>query len=406
MQRESHLSHLEGRTTAVLSAIFGIRMLGLFIILPVFSLYTNHLIGATPFLIGLALGIYGLTQGTMQIPMGLWSDRVGRKPVILLGFSIFIMGSIIAALSHNIYGMVIGRALQGAGAVGSVLVALLADLTSAQTRTKAMAIMGGSIGCAFALAIVIAPSLNTWIGLNGIFWFTAILGIISLLAFLFFIPQSNAHQSNEKAPISLALKTCLADKNLLRLNLGIFGSHAILTCLFMALPILLTHDFALSQQKQWYFYLPLLFLSFIFVFPFIRWSERQQKISFSLKLAMCLLLLSQILLFFFHANLYYLFIILTFFFFAFTFLEAALPSYVSRVVSAKMRGAAMGIFSTHQFIGIFIGGLIGGWSYAQGGINAIFITTTFIALGCFFIMLGLKSTKNLYSAFPNEKAPL
>src|SRR3989344_45494 len=234
-----------------LAAIMSFRMLGLFMILPIFSLYTATLKGANPTLIGLALGIYGLMQACFQIPLGLLSDRWGRKPIIASGLLIFVVGSVIAALSHTIFGIILGRALQGAGAVGSAILALVADLTPDEDRTKAMALMGITIGFSFLLAMILGPLINATFHLSGIFWIAAVMGMTGILFLFWLIPQPPhlvTHQDVETVPSQL--KNVLKNTQLLRLNLGICVLHSILTALFVAIPMLLTNQLQLSEHHQ------------------------------------------------------------------------------------------------------------------------------------------------------------
>jgi predicted MFS family arabinose efflux permease len=369
----------ETRPVLALAAIFSLRMLGLFIILPIFSLYTQQLAGGTTILIGIALGIYGLTQAIFQIPLGMLSDKWGRKPIIAAGLVIFILGSIIAALSTSIYGVILGRALQGAGAVGSTVIALVADLTTTANRTKAMAVIGMSIGTSFAVAIVLAPILNQWIGLSGIFWMTALLGILCIALLLFLVPQPPQlifHADAETTPN--LLKSTLFNPNLSRLNIGIFILHALLTATFIAIPVLLMQLSSFTKDHAWIVYLPGLVFAFIVIIPCIIVAERFHQMKLFFRIAIVLLGLTQLLLWKFHTSTLELTLILLLFFTAFTFLEASLPSLISKMAPIESKGTAMGIYSTAQFLGIFAGGSIGGLIYSHYHLSGII---------CFNLML-------------------
>ncbi len=351
----------EKRAAASLAAIFSFRMLGLFMILPVFSLYATHLKGADTELIGLALGIYGLTQALLQIPLGMLSDRIGRKPVILGGLLIFIIGSIVAANASSIEGIVIGRALQGAGAIGSTLIALLADLTTVESRTKSMAIIGITIGLSFSLAMVLGPVVNSWVGLSGIFWLTAILGACGIIILYTQVPTPGEvvfHRDAE--PIPALFKSMLQDTQLLRLDFGIFVLHMILTASFIAIPIVLAQTVGLADNHQWFLYLPVLVLSFIAMLPLVIIAEKHRKIKTIFALSVGLICLTQFSLIWLNHSIIEIAIILFVFFTAFTALEALLPSLISKLSPASSKGTAMGIYSSAQFLGIFAGGSLGG----------------------------------------------
>ncbi len=371
----------ERRATLSVASIMAFRMLGLFMVLPVFSVHAVEFSGATAFLIGLALGIYGLTQACLQIPFGMLSDRIGRKPVIIGGLLLFALGSIIAALSHSIYGVIIGRAIQGAGAVGSTLLALVADLTRDENRSKAMAMIGLSIGAAFSVAMVVGPIINAWWHLAGVFWVTAGLAFLSILLFVTTIPQPPklyVHQDVGTQPQKLL--SILKNPQLRRLNIGIFCLHAMLTALFIAIPMLLTHVLDLHQSQQILLYVTVIITSFILMIPFIIIAEKKHKLKLFFIGSIVALIITQVLLITFHYSALSVSLLLLLFFTAFTLLEASLPSLVSKFAPIRSKGTAMGIYSSSQFLGIFIGGSLGGLVFEHVGIIGIFGLCAFIGL--------------------------
>ncbi len=364
----------ETRAVLSLATIFSTRMLGLFIILPIFSLYSQQLKGATPGLMGIALGIYGLTQALFQIPLAMLSDKVGRKPVIAAGLMVFILGSLIAAFSHSIYGVIIGRALQGAGAVGSTIIALVADLTAVENRTKAMAIIGMTIGVSFAVAMVLGPVLNLWIGLAGIFWLTALFGLVSICTLVFFVPRSPHlvfHRDAETLPE--LFKSTLTNPELMRLNFGILSLHALLTASFIVIPVMISQLNSVAKNHTWIVYLPVMVFAFLAVMPCIIVAEKYRKMRSFFIVMIFLLGITQYLLWHFHSTVFEIAFILGLFFLAFTFMEAALPSLISKIAPAGNKGTAIGIYSSCQFFGIFLGGSLGGYIYSYYHFNGIFI---------------------------------
>ncbi len=363
----------EFTAVGALALVMAVRMLGLFMILPVFSLHAGSFTHANAQLIGLALGVYGLTQAILQIPFGLLSDRIGRKPVMAIGLGIFIAGSICAALSHSIYGLIFGRALQGAGAIGSTVLAMVADLTRDENRSKAMAVIGLAVGCSFAVAMITAPLLNAWAGLAGIFWVTAGLAVVAELLVWRIVPKPPALMNEERGRMYTGLRQALKNPELLRLDAGIFTLHAILTALFVAIPVILNQVFHLDSSEQTLLYLLVLLLSFALMLPPIIIAEKKRFMKSVFLGAIVLLILTQLLLRSFHQQLLTVGWLLLLFFTAFTFLEAVLPSWVSRVAPLNHKGAAMGCYSTAQFLGIFAGGSGGGWAYAHFGVDGVFV---------------------------------
>lgn len=392
------MDSLERKTVLSLSTIYAFRMLGLFMILPIFSLYAGHFKHANITLIGLALGIYGLTQALLQIPFGMVSDRIGRKPVIIFGLILFAIGSIVAAESHSIYMIILGRAIQGAGAVGSTLTALVADHTKEENRLKAMATVGMTIGGSFVLAMILGPILNGIIGLSGIFWLTAVLAVIGILIMIFVIPSSKQHlMHRDSSPVLSQFKKILLTKELLRLDFGIFSLHTTLTALFIVVPLVLLKTAGIDANHQWMIYLPVLILSFFAMVPFIIIAESKRKMKSVFTGAILAILIALILLSCFHTNVYVISFILFIFFTAFTLLEASLPSLIAKTAPAGNKGTAMGIYSSSQFLGIFVGGTVGGYIFHHGGIAHVFMACGALIFIWFLLAATMKKPKHLSS---------
>jgi len=368
-----------------LAMIMAFRMLGLFMILPVFSAHATELPGATATLLGVALGIYGLSQAVLQMPFGMLSDRIGRKPVIAGGLILFALGSVVAALSHSIYGIILGRILQGAGAIGSTTLAMVSDLTRDENRSKAMAMMGLTIGFAFSIAMVLGPIIYSWFRLSGIFWATSGFAVVGLLLLITVPtpPKVRFHPDIERKTNNL--KSVFKNGQLLRLDWGIFSMHAMLTATFIAIPILFTQVLGLSETHQIITYLVVLTLAFVTMVPLIILAEKKRKMKAIFLLAIATLLLSQSFLFFLHSSAIAIGILLFFFFAAFTLLEASLPSLVSKIAPIRYKGTAMGVYSSSQFLGIFIGGCVGGWTFGHFGIHGIFLFCALIAFSWLII---------------------
>lgn len=370
----------ELRATGSLAAVFAMRLLGLFMIYPVFTGYAHHLHGATPLLIGLALGAYGLTQGLLQIPFGLLSDRIGRKPMISIGLVFFGIGSIVAALSTSIGGVILGRVLQGTGAVGSVVLAFVADLTREEVRTKAMAIVGITIGMSFVAAIVIGPLVTSVIGVPGIFWLTAVLALVGIAITLFIVPNPEhviRHRDAEAVPALFG--RVLRNVELLRLDFAIFALHIILTASFLAVPALLTHSLHLTQHTDWIVYLPVLFVSVALMVPAIIVAEKGGRMKEMFIGAIALLTVSLLALALAGGIGAVAVAALVGFFTAFNIMEAMLPSLVTKIAPADAKGTATGIYSSLQFLGIFIGGAGGGWAFSLAGATGVFSFTLIVA---------------------------
>ena len=385
-----------------LSVIFAMRMMGLFMIYPVFTVYAERLRGVTPLTIGLALGGYGLSQAIFQIPFGMLSDRIGRKPVITFGLLIFTMGSAIAAMSDSIHGVIFGRILQGAGAVGSTILAMIADLTREEHRTKAMAMLGMTIGASFALALVLGPVLNGWIGVHGIFWLTGGLALTGEVVLITVVPRPAEMRLHRDAePVPALFKKVLTDGQLLRLDFAVLALHAILTASFVALPIALRDASGLDVQHQWYLYLPVLVVSVIAMAPFIILAEKHRKIKPVFLGAILALAGAELTLMEWHHSMVTAIVALIVFFAAFTLMEASLPSLISKMVPPDGKGTAMGVYSSSQFLGIFIGGTIGGWLYGRHGVAGVFGFTTLMALVWFLFAVTMKTPRFLTSYLLN-----
>lgn len=371
----------EYRAAGSLAAVFSVRLLGLFMIYPVFAAYAEGLDGANPYLIGEALGIYGLAQGLLQIPFGLLSDRIGRKRMIILGLGLFAFGSAIAAISTSIAGVIFGRVLQGSGAVGSVILALLADLTREESRTKAMAMVGITIGASFMIALVAGPIAAHFIGVPGIFWLMVGLAAIGIGITEFVVPNPlrvRHHRDAETVPGLVG--SVLRNWELLRLDVGVFALHAMLTASFLVVPGLLSATLAVPVNKQWIVYLPVLVVSVVVMVPAIIVAEKHRRMKGVFVASVAALAASQMLFYFGAGNFSLLLVALTVFFSAFNVMEASLPSLITKIAPPDAKGTAIGIYSSLQFLGIFVGGVIGGWAHLSGGTTAVFVLTTAVAL--------------------------
>jgi len=390
----NNLAAQERRSAISLAMIYAFRMLGLFMILPVFALYAEHLPGATPFLMGLAIGIYGLTQAVLQVPFGMLSDRIGRKPVILLGLLIFAAGSLIAGYASSIEGIILGRAIQGGGAIASALMALAADLSREEHRTKMMAVIGASIGVAFALSMVLGPVVNEWIGISGIFYSTAVLALVGVAILYLFVPDPQFSYFHRDAQLEAqSLFSVLKNTQLLRLDLGILILHFVLMCVFLVLPLVLKNEMAIASNRHWQVYLPVFVLSLVIMVPFIIIAERRQAMKavfngaiFSLIMATLIFLYSQ--------SFWITVLALVIFFAGFNLLEASLPSLISKTAPATQKGTAMGVYSSSQFLGAFAGGSIGGYAHQIWDIKGVYFTV--LAALCFWLLLAITMKKPGY----------
>ncbi|WP_120997537.1 MFS transporter [Stutzerimonas urumqiensis] len=366
------MSARETRAAGALALVFAFRMLGMFMVLPVLATYGMDLEGATPALIGLAIGAYGLTQALLQIPFGVLSDRIGRLPVIYVGLLVFAAGAALAASADSIWGVIAGRILQGAGAISAAVMALLSDLTREQHRTKAMAMIGMSIGLSFAVAMVAGPLLTRAFGLAGLFWVTAGMALIGM-GLVALVPRAQTHLRHRESGVARqALGPTLRHPDLLRLDFSILSLHAILMASFVALPLALVEQGGLAKDEHWWVYLTALLVGFFGMVPFIIYGEKKRQMRRVLLGAVAVLLLCELFFLLFGSSLAALVAGIVVFFTAFNLLEASLPSLISKVAPAGGKGTAMGVYSTSQFLGAALGGVLGGWFYQLGGLGLVF----------------------------------
>ena len=390
------MSVTERRAALSLAMIYSLRMLGLFMILPVFSLYAENLADATPVLIGLVLGIYGFTQALLQIPFGMLSDRVGRKPVIIGGLVIFALGSVVAAAADTIWMVLLGRAIQGAGAIAAAVMALAADLTREEQRTKMMASIGMSIGFAFMLAMVLGPILEQWVGVPGIFLLTAVLAVLGIGVVVFIVPtpaQSRMHRDAQTVPSQI--QSVLRNTNLVRLDFGIFSLHFILMASFLVLPLILSKEVKFPVAEHWTLYLPVLVLSVLAMVPLIILAEKYHQMKRVFIAAVLTIAVTQLAFYWVSVSFWLMAGVLWVFFIAFNLLEATLPSLISKIAPPDSKGTAMGVYSTSQFLGTFLGGILGGVVYNEFGLQAVFILNGLVASVWFSIALGMKNPRYL-----------
>jgi len=368
------MSPFELRASAGLASIYGLRMFGMFVILPVFAVYAERLPGGDDHtLIGLALGAYGLTQAILQLPFGMLSDRFGRKRVIYMGLALFAIGSIWAALATDIYMVMIGRAIQGAGAISAAVTALLADLTREQHRTKAMAMIGATIGLTFAASLVLGPALYHAISIPGIFALTGVLALAAMAVVRFLVPDprhSRFHSDAEAAPARLG--GVLRNPELLRLDFGIFSLHAVQMAMFVVIPFALKQTGGIDANHHWQVYLPVMVASFALMIPPIIYGEKRGRLKPVFVGAVILMLVTQVTLAMVINNFWGIVIALVMYFAAFNILEASLPSIISKIAPAGAKGTAIGVYNTAQSLGLFAGGAMGGLLSSHYGASAVF----------------------------------
>ena len=382
------MTSVERRATASLAAVYGTRMAGFFFMLPVFALFTEGLSGSTPMLAGLAVGIYGLMQAVLQIPLGILSDQIGRKPVIIGGLLLFAVGSAITAVSDHIVWVIIGRAIQGCGAVAAAILALAADLTRETQRTKVMAGIGMTIGAAFILSLILAPVVYSEIGASGIFWLTVGLALIAIALVAWVVPTPQARQVHRDVqPIPSMLRGVLRNPSLLRLDIGVFILHFVLTTTFFALPVTL-RNLGMPLAEHAWVYLPLLVISLLGMAPFIWLSSHKPSWAQPIFVGAVILLgIAQAVMWQGTHVTWLILIGVGLFFTAFNLLEATLPAQVSKAAPTEAKGTALGVYTTSQFMGAFFGGIIGGWMYQTIELSAVFMLGA-VAVFMWWLALG------------------
>ncbi|WP_298773624.1 MFS transporter [uncultured Shewanella sp.] len=391
------LSKTEKTVAFSLASVFGLRMMGLFMIMPVFALYGQNLTGFSPLWVGIAIGAYGLTQAMLQIPMGILSDKFGRKPIILIGLFVFALGSLLAANADSIYGVVAGRALQGVGAIAAAVLALAADLTRDEQRTKVMAVIGMCIGFSFALSLLVGPIVAQYIGLSGLFYMTAGLAVVGMLIVHLLVPNPISHApKGDTLAVPAKLKAMLKDRQLIRLDAGIFILHLVLTAVFVALPLDLV-DAGLVKEKHWMLYFPAFIGSFILMVPLIIIGVKRNNTKTMFQIALMIMLLSLGAMATFSHNLTVLMLAIVLFFTGFNYLEASLPSLIAKFSPVGDKGSAMGVYSTSQFLGAFCGGLIGGGAYQYLGASGVFIAAAALIIVWLLLTIGMQKPVMLKS---------
>ncbi|CAH0194549.1 Inner membrane transport protein YajR [Rahnella aquatilis] len=377
---DNQMTPQESRATWGLGTVFSLRMLGMFMVLPVLTTYGMKLSGASETLIGIAIGIYGLAQAVFQIPFGLLSDRVGRKPLIVFGLVIFCIGSIVAASTASLWGVIIGRALQGSGAIAAAVMALLSDLTREQNRTKAMAFIGISFGITFAIAMVLGPIITHAWGLHALFWAIAVLTVLGIIITVAVVPSPATHILNrESSMVKGSFGKVMGNAKLLKLNFGILCLHVLLMSSFVVLPQVMEHA-GFPPSEHWRVYLITMLTSFVAVIPVIVYAEKKRHMKQVFMGCVVVLLLAEIVLWAAGLHLWAVIAGIQLFFLAFNVMEAILPSLISKESPAGYKGTAMGLYSTSQFIGVAIGGSLGGYVYGHAGAGAVFLVCAAIAV--------------------------
>lgn len=397
MQVSDKMTPTELRATVSLASIYGLRMLGMFLLLPIFAIYAEKLQGGSNHtLIGVALGAYGLMQVLLQLPFGIASDKYGRKKVIYIGLILLAIGSVIAAVSHDIVMVIVGRSIQGAGAIPAVVTALVADSTREEHRTKAMAMIGATIGLTFAVSLVAGPLLNQWIGVPGIFWMTGVLSILAIGVVKYAVPNplhSQFHSDAQAAPGKI--KDVLRNTQLLRLNFGTFCLHSAQMAMFIVVPFALKETSGMSENQHWKVYLPVLLASFALMIPAIIYAEKRAKLKPVFIGAVALMLAAQIA---FALNIHVFWGIvasLFVYFVAFNILEASLPSLISKMAPAAYKGTAMGVHNTAQSFGMFLGAVMGGYLSHKIGYSAVFVFCAVLMGVWLLLAFGMKTPPSI-----------
>jgi MFS family permease len=384
----------ELRASLSLASLYAFRMLGLFLILPVFAVHANGLPGGSdPLMVGLVLGVYSLTQGLLQLPFGMASDRFGRKPVIVFGLVLFALGSLVAAQATDVFTTVLGRALQGTGAISAAVTACIADNTRDSQRTKAMALVGASIGMTFALSLVVAPLLYHWIGMAGIFHVTGVLALVGILIVWLAVPPLDRSLQlpvlDGDVPLRRTPFRAIAlDPELLRLNIGIFALHLVQMAMFVVLPAWLVERAQLPLASHWKVYLPVVMVSFALMMPPINWGERTGRLRTVFLVSIVLILAVQLGYATRPVGLLPFAVLLLVFFAAFNVLEASIPSMVSRLAPADAKGTALGMYNTTQALGLFAGGALGGWVSSRFGDTSVFFLCGAAMVAWLLVALG------------------
>ena len=391
MSSSNRMSALELRASAALASVFGLRLFGMFVILPVFAIYAETLPGGSSLtLVGIAIGVYGLTQAILQIPFGWWSDRIGRKPVIYWGLILFAVGSFIAAAAPNIYVVIAGRVLQGAGAISAAVMALASDLTREEHRTKSMAMIGSTIGVVFAASLVAAPWLNQLIGVPGIFALTGVLALGAIAVVWRIVPAVSDAPVARTSSLLSDLKIVLADPQLARLNWGIFALHAVLMALFIAVPFAL-RNVGMPLAQHWKIYLPVMLLSFVLMLPAVMGAHDPRRLKGWFVGSVALLFVVQLAMPWLTGELWAIALFLLLFFVPFNVLEAMLPSLVSRIAPPQLKGAAIGVYSSVQFLGTFAGAAAGGFLYSHWGVPGIVVPGVILLAIWLILALGMQA---------------
>lgn len=385
------MNSTEKRAALTLSCVFALRMLGLFMLLPVFSLVGQNLSGYTPALIGLAIGAYGLTQAIFQIPFGWMSDRFGRKPIILFGLVLFAIGSVVAAFSDHIYGVIGGRLLQGCGAIASAIMALAADLSRDEQRTKIMASIGMSIGAAFAIAMILGPGLTTLVGLKGLFMIIAGLALLAMLVIYFLTPDPDNQFVQRDAIASRGqFSKIFKDGQLMRLNFGIFTLHFLLTSFFVAFPNRLAGLNIDLADHSW-IYLVTMVAAVILMLPMIIFAEKKRQHARVMLVGVLLIAAVQFSFGMFSFPLTIVIVAMVIYFTGFNLMEALLPSMISRMAPLSGKGTALGVYSTSQFAGAFLGGPVAGMIMQYNGMDGVYLVGAFMAMIWAVLLLGLRN---------------